>query len=366
MNSAHKNAKIIRRYIGFLRDAKKRSESTIRAVERSIRVFEMSTEDADFAAFNRGQAKKFAKSLTDNGASARKMYQIFNHLKAFFHWLAYQTGYKSRIDVSDIDYLSLDRKRMQEINSSKLVDWPNKEHVISLVRSIEAAPEVGKRDRALISFLLLSGMRDMAVATLPMGCFNTGTLEVFQYPDKGVATKFSKKFVSKLFVFDEELLNYVLVWADYLTSTRQFKEDGPLFPRTRVVLRSDVNEFGPVGVEPEFWKSSGPIRKILRKRSEGAGLPYFKPHAFRHAAAQLALRQCTNPEEIRAVSQNLGHENVGTTLTSYAKLTPDRIGKVLNTIDFAKEGENQFDEAFMRKLAVLAKVGERQLDKSDM
>jgi len=365
MNSSHKNAKIIRRYIGYLQDAKKRSESTIRAVEKSIRLFEMFTKDADFASFNRSKAKDFAKQLANGGASARKMYHTFNHLKAFFRWLAYQSGYKSRIDISDIDYLSLDRKSMQELNSVKPVNWPSKEYVVSLVRSIEGISEIEMRDRALISFLLLSGMRDRAVATLPIGCFDTESLEVFQYHDKGVATKFSKRFVSKLFVFDDELLDHVNGWVKHLLSKLQFTQADPLFPKTQIKLNRNTNEFGVAGVEPVFWTTAGPIREILKKRSLETGLPYFKPHAFRHATSQLALRQCASPEEIRAVSQNLGHENIGTTLTSYGKLTEDRIGRVIDTIDFSKQGEDQFDEAFWRKVDKLKAVANRKLDTND-
>ncbi len=363
MNNALKNAKAIRRYMEYLREAKKRSESTIRSVERAIRLYEASTKDADFATFSRSGVKQFAAWLEEKGTSSRQIYQVYNQLKAFFHWLAFQTGYKSRIDVSDIEYLSLDRKKMQEVTSPDIVDWPSKEYVAKLAKSIETITEIDMRDRAIISFLLLSGMRDMAIASLPLGCFDPHNLEVAQYPDKGVSTKFSKRFVSRLFVFDEELLSFVLDWANYVTTERQFSSNDPLFPRTRVFRNKETSEFSASEVEPVFWKSAGPIREILKSRSEKAAMVYFRPHAFRHAASQLALRQCTGPEEIRAVSQNLGHENVGTTLTSYAKLTPERIGQVLSVVNFSKTDEDQFDDEFMRKLVMFAKVRERQLDK---
>jgi len=363
MNSALKNAKVIRRYIEYLREAKRRSESTIRAVERAIRLYETSTKDADFAVFSRSRVRQFASWLEERQTSSRQIYQIYNHLKAFFHWLAFQAGYKSRIDVSDIEYLSLDRRQMQEVISPDTVDWPSKEYVMKLARSIEPITEIDKRDRAIISFLLLSGMRDMAVATLPVGCFDPHNLEVSQYPDKGVATKFSKRFVSRFFVFDEELLGFVVDWTNYLTNKRQYSSKNPLFPRTRVFRSEETSEFRALEVEPVFWKSAGPIREILKSRSKKASMTYYKPHSFRHAASQLALRQCTSPEEIRAVSQNLGHENVGTTLTSYGKLDGQRVHRVVESIDFQASSLKKLDPQLISQLQAFINQQQKDIDK---
>lgn len=48
-----------------------------------------------------------------------------------------------------------------------------------------------------------------------------------------------------------------------------------------------------------------------------AGLPYFNPHSFRHALARLGIEICRTPEELKAWSQNLGHDDVLTTFNSY-------------------------------------------------
>lgn len=367
MNNALKNAKAVRLYIEYLRDAKRRAEATIVAVERALCTFEKGSKLADFAHFDRHAAKRFTSWLekegpSGKGTSAKQMYHTLHHIRSFLQWLAFRPGYKSRIHLVDIDYLSIDRKKMQEVTGPNVVDWPSKEHVLALTASIEPESDVDRRDRALISFLLLSGMRDMAVATLPVGCFDPRTLEVNQFPEKGVETKFSKKLITHLFVFDDQLLGFVLDWVEYLTQDRKFSASDPMFPRNRVVRDTETGEFTSTDCEPVFWKSAGPIREILKTRSRHASLPYFRPHAFRHATAQLAARQCTSPEEFRAVSQNLGHENVGTTLTCYAKLSAERTKDVMTSIDFRRIGEEVFDDEFMRKLRILAATENKRLD----
>jgi integrase len=63
-----------------------------------------------------------------------------------------------------------------------------------------------------------------------------------------------------------------------------------------------------------------------------AGLPYFPPHSFRHTLGHLMQTMCRTPKQIRAWSQNLGHENITTTLTSYGKIDPHRQGAVIGAI----------------------------------
>jgi hypothetical protein len=46
---------------------------------------------------------------------------------------------------------------------------------------------------------------------------------------------------------------------------------------------------------------------------------------------------CRTPEQIKAWSQNLGHENIATTLTSYGKIDPHRQGDVIGGISLQPE-----------------------------
>jgi integrase/recombinase XerD len=87
--------------------------------------------------------------------------------------------------------------------------------------------------------------------------------------------------------------------------------------------------FAAAGIEREHWSDASPVREIFRKAFEGAGLPYFPPHSFRHPLGHLAQTWCRTPEELKAWSQNLGHENIATALTSYGQIDPHRQGEVI-------------------------------------
>jgi hypothetical protein len=55
----------------------------------------------------------------------------------------------------------------------------------------------------------------------------------------------------------------------------------------------------------------------------------FNPHSFRHALAALGERTCRNPEELKAWSQNLGHEDVLTAFSSYGPVSEQRQAELI-------------------------------------
>ena len=63
-----------------------------------------------------------------------------------------------------------------------------------------------------------------------------------------------------------------------------------------------------------------------------AGLPYFNPHAFRKTLVQLGQEVCKTPEDFKAWSQNLGHEDVLTTFSSYGPVRAERQANIIKSL----------------------------------
>lgn len=333
------NEKVKRRYCRLLREAKGYSESTIVAVERAIHLFEESTNYQDIAAFSERQATGFKRWLNEKVNQGRKLsvttrYHQLRHVKAFFTWLCTQHGFRSRISLDAVSYLTMDRRSKYEALATQPIRFPSLEQVKLLVISIKIETEMDHRDRALISFMLLTGMRYSAICSLPLRCIDIEGQVVYQDPRQGVKTKAGKTIKSLILPFDDLLVKTIGEWVDYLVQIRQFGPADPLFPRTRVSQAPDGSAFEATGVEPVFWKGGNSIRDILKVRSEVACLPYFNPHSYRHAHVHIALKCCRTPEELKALSQNIGHEQVITTLRSYGTLDDDRVSEVLSTMDF--------------------------------
>ncbi len=338
------NEKIKRAYLVRMRDAQGLSEATVEAVEKAIWLYEDFSRHESFRRFDRNRASQFKVWLESSNSrpiSAGTLYQRLKHLKNFFIWLSGQPGYRKSIKLDDVEYLNLDKNRVREAAYQKSVDFPSLEYVKRLVGSIRVDTEIDRRDKALISFLPLSGMRDQAIVTLPLGCFDRESLQIQQLPSKGVETKFGKPNVSWLFRFDQELIEHVVAWSEYLVTKKLFSSESPLFPRTKVTTTEDSFSFEATEVESVFWKSASPIREILRSRCKSAGIKYYYPHTFRHLAVYLAQKQCKNVEELKAVSQNFGHSQIATTMSIYGRVPDHQVSDIIGSLgksESRKEG----------------------------
>lgn len=112
--------------------------------------------------------------------------------------------------------------------------------------------------------------------------------------------------------------------------------DDPLFPSTLVEL-GENGQFTATGLAREHWSDAGPIRKIFKEAFNKAGLPYFNPHSFRDTLVKLGDMRCRTPEEFKAWSQNLGHEQVLTTFTSYGAVASHRQGEIIRGMNIQSD-----------------------------
>jgi len=339
-----KNEKVKRKYIEWLKDAQGYSELTVQAIEKALWKYEEYSREADYGNFDSKDAQLFKKYLavaknpqSGNSLSLTSQYHILRHVNAFFLWLSGQTGYKSRIKSHDVRYLRLSKEESRVATAPKLPKYPTIEYIKKLC-DFNVESEMDMRDRAMIAFTALSGMRDRAIITLPVGCFDEKELVVYQEPARGVKTKFSKSILTVLFRFDTDLLNFVLDWVGYLRKEKLFTDEDPMFPSTEVEIESSISQaFVAKGIEKVFWKNAGAMRKIFQKRAKEMGLEYFSPHKFRHFAISEAQKYVYNPEQLKAVSQSVGHQNLSTTFFSYGGMAPERVKDVITGMDFDKK-----------------------------
>jgi integrase len=123
----------------------------------------------------------------------------------------------------------------------------------------------------------------------------------------------------------------VVDWVNYLRKEKLWGLDDPLFPATKIVI-GDSRHFVASGLDRKHWSSASPIRKIFKDAFAAAGLPYFNPHSFRKTLALLGGQICKSPEEYKAWSQNLGHEDVLTTFSSYGDVAPHRQAEIIRAL----------------------------------
>jgi hypothetical protein len=155
-----------------------------------------------------------------------------------------------------------------------------------------------------------------------------------------VRTKNRKTFKSTFFPVGDDVESIVADWIGFLTAERQFGPDDPLFPATHRAL-DEARLFSAAGLSRTHWKDAASIRRIFKTAFEGAGLPYANPHSFRNTLARLGEERCRTPEEFKAWSQNLGHEQVLTTFCSYGTVSGHRQAEIIDSMRAAPGGTGE-------------------------
>lgn len=89
-------------------------------------------------------------------------------------------------------------------------------------------------------------------------------------------------------------------------------------------------------ISREPWASPSSVAKIFKLAFKDAGLPPFSPHRVRDTLAELAKDHCRTPEDYKAWSQNMGHDDVLTTFRSYGSVATGRQIELLGK--FRKRG----------------------------
>jgi integrase len=351
------NERIKRRYFAYLKEARQYSEATVDSVAKALNRFEVNTRYRDFRAFHTEQAIAFKKDMAkQRGAqsgetlSKATLYATMTQLKRFFQWLAQEPGYRSHIHYSDGEYFNLSEKDTRIATAEREPRVPTLEQIKHVLQTMPTTTETELRDRAIIAFTLLTGARDSATASMKLKHIDLVEKCVRQ-DAREVRTKFSKTFTTYFFPVWDEAAKIVEEWV-YLLREQLWSNDDPLFPATHI-KQDSKRQFAVAGLGRSHWSNASPIRKIFREAFLRAGLPYFNPHSFRNTLVRLGQDLCRSPEEFKAWSQNLGHEKVLTTFTSYGAVACERQSEILRGLatpqQRAQPGADEFVEAVFQK-----------------
>jgi integrase len=263
------------------------------------------------------------------------MGSIMRALREFFLWLSSQPGYRSHICFGDAAYFRISEKDSRAATATNDRPVPSLEQIELAIRGMPSNTVLQRRDRAVVAFIMLTGARDNAAASLRLRHVDLANRMVFQDP-RSVRTKASKGIWTWFFPVGPLAHEIVVDWVSELRTDHAWGDDDPLFPATLVRL-NHARQFSAIGISRATWSNAEPIRKIFRRAFESAGLPYFNPHSFRKTLARLGERLCKTPEQFKAWSQNLGHEQVSTTLTSYGAVPRHRQGEIILSLSEGRE-----------------------------
>lgn len=316
----------VQAYLKYMQDVKQLGTQTIRLSWVKLRLL---LEWADEKPFGKAAGIKptfpvYVEGLkTEKGRpfSAAYLNMVFIGVQGFFTWAkrTHPTRYRA---LSPLWIETLRASRGRSLQSEL-----HKREVFSLedVRKLVSLPchsTADRRNRAGVALLFLSAMRIGALMTLPIECVDLERMAILQLPEKGVHTKNSKAAVTYLLNIPF-LLEVVREWDDEVRGL--LPESAPWFA---VLTPSGEIQCEPAEKRSEF-ASSNRFRGDLARMCKEAGILYRSPHKLRHGFAVYALKRARTVEQMKAVSQNLMHSNMGITDGIYGRLVDDDVKNII-------------------------------------
>ena len=323
-----KNERLKRQFIEFRKYSKQLSEKSLDKELAAMERFDVWNKRKDFSRFHVEWAMGFRTHL-ENCKTARgkplaksTMRAIMATMREFIVWLSQQDGFRSKIKTAHAEYFHLSRRDEAEARAAPARPAPSVTQAKHALSMMPDSDPLELRDKAVFALLCLTGIRVAALVSLRVKHIDLAEKSVTQNP-REVATKLGRKidtFFAKDFGEAEAAL---AKWMLHLEEVALYGPDDPLFPATALTTNSNTG-FSADGFTRHPWKSTEPVRKIVRIAFENAGHPNYGPHAFRHMLARHAVNNAKSVAEIVANAQNLGHSDVLTTLRSYGQLSRER------------------------------------------
>jgi len=345
------NWKLFKEYLLFRKEVDLLSDSSLRLEETWLRHLLEWAQETSFE-----NAPKIRPTLPEyvvdarldgSGVSLSPVYvrKIIRSSYNFLEWLRTHKRGFSALDQAWLDTLKPPRMTIEHKEHEAVTIEEIKEIAKAPVKTLKE-----KRIRAAAVFWFLSGIRIGAFVTLPIKGLDLENRSIRQWPKLGVRTKFGKHQTT-YFLNIPELVEVVKKWDDFVRS--QLTLDHPWFPNISPETGKLDQDNSFIGENRHYG-----ARKDLKEWLDKVGLSYHSPHKFRHGFAVYSLKHAKDISQLKAISQNMMHENISITDGIYGGLSSkdieNEISKISNKIN--SEKYNNPDEIINTLLDIVEKL----------
>lgn len=330
------NERLKRDYLGYLRDAEGYDEATLDKVAASILTFEEALGFKPFKAFHREWAARFKAHLRERknhrtgkplGVSTRD--GILRDVKSFFHWLASQKGFKSRVTYPDVRYFNNNAKDARAAHAQRPKRYPTLAQCAHAFRLMPETTVIDRRNRAMFALWVMTGARAGALASFRVQHVDL-VENVVNQDGREVRTKAAKSFETWFLPVDPMYREAFEAWFTELTEKHLYGPGDALFPKRRVGVAKGL--FTVTGLSPEPYANAQIVGKVIGSAFREAGLHVFNPHSIRTTLAQLGDSICPTMEARKAWAQNLGHDSLATTVSAYLPVSRERQAELIRSL----------------------------------
>jgi integrase len=329
-NSHPENCRIYDKY----ERTRRRKKGTRKKIRYGLRFLEIFLNGRDLKKIKSTDFEGFMLFMQNYEQRGKKLSQntilnVIGIIYKFFEWLHQIDGYRRCINFEIIDYFRLsnrEKSNMRRGNNSKKKKIPTLADMITIVSSIGTDTFSGRRLRAIFSYFILTGARLETVATMLYGLVDLETRIAYHYPSKGVWVKNDAYIETTMPHFEGIFFDVLSDWIAEL-KTLGFTYYDPLFPKLLVEKKDGYLSYSSTDRPTKQHMTESGLAKIVKDTLCNAGFQEFHCHLFRHAHLFEAFKIAPSYDfnVIKAISANIGHRNLATTIESYANVCSDEI-----------------------------------------
>lgn len=326
------NERIKHRYLTKIE--RRYDRKTITKIVAAISAYEEYSACRNFKTFRYDDVTGFHTYVMDHYShSMQTAHRTMGYVREFFFWLKEQSGYK-KIKYDDVDDLQLSLKDQERAKATKPKDYLDADKWQELILNLTPETDMEYRGQAMLATLLLTGARIDALISFRIGDFNLDRSYAFQDAEH-VNSKFATSWKTNLWKFKPELKQILDDWIKRLISQYGFVNEDPLFPKANITT-DERQLFTLDGFLKEPIKSQNILREELYKQLEKAGHARYTPHTIRNSLIALFFNSPLTPEQQKAISQNMSHKNLSTTVNGYYKVSEYRQDAIIEELDIER------------------------------
>lgn len=329
------NERLKRRYEQFLREAKGQDDKSIDKMRAALVKFEESTKYKTFKAFRIDQARQFkdalsrARTVQGKPLALTTIDATLRLVKGFFHWLAGQQGFKKVLTYSDVEYFNNNQNDARAAHAQRTVQYPSPKAAHHAFQGMADRTEIEQRDKAMFAFLMITGARISAVASLRLKHINLVDGFVFQ-DGREVRTKGRKDIKTWFFPMHPDYLACLTDWVKYLRNEKLFGPEDALFPKSERRLVDGKFSFDALSREP--YSTGSKVNEVFKTAFSQVQMHPYGAHSVRKTLGQELNDRDLSLATQKAWSQNLGHEKFTTTVNSYLPVTDLQQGALIKAL----------------------------------
>lgn len=322
----------------FNRKSLRKDNKTIKKMACALDIFDSYFNHQNYKTFSVKRVLGFQKYILERYASCLDTAnRTMTYVREFFFWLREQNGYKKIKfnDVDDLFQLSLkDQQRAKKSKPKNVLDFSIWENILL---NTPTENLIEHRIQAVIACFLLTGIRIQTLCSLQIGDFyNLNSDESFLCQDgEHIDSKRGKLGDITFYNLPHFIKDILLNWIYMLKKEYNFTDDDPIFPCIESKTDDSLN-FIRTGYINKPLKSTTTIRKDLTAFLNKANIDGITPHSIRSSITSLFMGFELTPEQFKAVSQNMTHEEVTTTFQNYGRVPDHRQKTIIRNLDITK------------------------------